>query len=82
VYKFISRLKDLQVCYVADRKESSCSTASFRNVTFSSVCASGNRIASVWKETVAYCVAVHGISGHAGLLLWAPLEFQFIVTLM
>ena len=80
--RFISRLKDLQFCHVADSKESSCSTASFRVVTFRSVCASGNRIASVWKETVAYCVAVHGISGHAGLLPWAPSEFQFTVTLL
>jgi hypothetical protein len=46
------------------------------------VCTSGNYIASVWTETVAYCVAVRGLSGHAGLLLWAPSEFQFAVTLM
>lgn len=46
------------------------------------LCASRNRVVSEWKETVAYSVGVAGMSGHAGLLLWAPSEFHFTVTLM
>jgi len=82
VCRFISRLKDLQVCHVVDSKESSCSTASFRIFTFRSVCASGNYIASVGKETIAYYVAVPGILEHACLLLLVSSEFQFTFTLM